>query len=79
MPMAFALPAALPVAEAAAFTAGCALIHALRRRADEVTVALAGIVAILVLLLGIACTPEALPTAQGGRVVEETSLVQPVY
>ncbi|WP_375454144.1 hypothetical protein [uncultured Methylobacterium sp.] len=79
MSMAFALPVALPVAEAAAFTAGCALIHALRQRADGVTVALAGIVAILVLLLGIACTPEALPTAQGDGGVEETSLVQPGY
>ena len=66
---------ALPLAEAALFTAGCAVIHALRRHADGVTVALAGLVVLLVLLVGISSTPEGVLKAQAGDLIEEAGAV----
>ena len=71
------LALAIPAAEAALFTAGCAAIHALRRQADGVTLGLAGLLAIVVLLLGIAATPDMDVAVQADGGVEETSLAQP--
>lgn len=71
------LALALPVTEAVLFTAGCAAIHALRRQADGVTLALVGILALLVLLVAIAATPEAYRAAQTDGLVEATGLIQP--
>lgn len=68
---------AIPAAEAALFTLGCAAIHALRRQADGVTLALGGILAILVLLVGIASTPEAYLAAQVDGLVAEGRSMQP--
>jgi hypothetical protein len=48
----------LPLAEAAMFTAGCLVIHTQRRRADQVTVALACIAVLLAFVLGLALTPD---------------------
>ncbi|GJD43095.1 hypothetical protein AFCDBAGC_0939 [Methylobacterium cerastii] len=71
------LALAIPAAEAAVFTAGCATIHGLRRQADGVTLGLAGILAILVLLFGIAATPDGYRAFQIDDALTETSLVQP--
>ena len=68
---------AIPAAEAAAFTAGCAAIHALRRQADGVTLGLAGLLAIVVLLLGIAATPDAFRPFQADDALGWTLPVQP--
>ncbi|MDR7037715.1 MULTISPECIES: hypothetical protein [Methylobacterium] len=51
---------AMPITEAALFTAGCAVIHAQRGRAEQVTVALACLVVLLAFALGIASLPEGL-------------------
>ncbi|AWN40290.1 hypothetical protein [Methylobacterium durans] len=56
-----AVPLALPVAQAAAFTLGCALIHALRRHHEPVTGVLAGVALILVLALMVASLPADVP------------------
>ncbi|MCJ2008440.1 hypothetical protein FV232_24155 [Methylobacterium sp. WL30] len=72
------LALAIPAAEAAMFTAGCAAIHALRRQADGVTLGLAGLLAIVVLLLGIAWTPDLYLAAQTDDVLVETTLSQPI-
>lgn len=74
--MSFAL--VVPVVEAAVFTAGCAAIHALRRHADSVTVALAGLAVLLVLLVGISCTPEAVLDGPDGGPTAETATGRPV-
>ena len=70
------LALAIPAAEAAVFTAGCAAIHGLRRQADGVTLGLVGILAILVLLLGIAATPDGYRTFQADDALGEATLVQ---
>lgn len=67
----------VPVAEAALFTAGCAAIHALRRHADGVTLALAGLTVLLVLLVGISCTPEDVLDGPDGGLTQETGTVRP--
>ncbi|GEP05010.1 hypothetical protein [Methylobacterium oxalidis] len=48
---------ALPITEAAFFTAGCAVIHAQRARAEQVTAALACLVVLLTFALGVASLP----------------------
>lgn len=52
-----AAPLALPVAQAAAFTLGCALIHALRHHHEHVTGVLAGVAVVLFLALAVAGLP----------------------
>ncbi|WP_375465228.1 hypothetical protein [uncultured Methylobacterium sp.] len=69
---------AMPLVEATVFTGGCAVIHALRRHADRVTMVLAGLTVLLVLLVGIGCTPDSFLTAQAGGLIEETGAVQPI-
>lgn len=71
------LALAIPAVEAAVFTVGCAAIHALRRQADGVTLGLAGVLAILVLLLAIAWTPDLYLAVQADAGIEETAPMQP--
>ena len=56
----------LPLAEAAAFTAGCVVIHALRHRAQRVTFALLGLLC-LVALGGLALALADIGPADPGR------------
>ncbi|WP_430913128.1 hypothetical protein [Methylobacterium sp. sgz302541] len=65
------VPLMLPVAEAAVFTAGCLVIHAQRKRANTVTVLLAGLAAVLVVLLGMACLPESYIVQQEQSAIED--------
>jgi hypothetical protein len=52
-----AVPPVPPIAQAAAFTLGCALIHAFRRHPDRVTQILAVTAFTLFLALAFALTP----------------------
>ena len=52
-----AIALSIPLAEAALFTAGCALIHARRQRPHQTTLVLMGLAALLVAALAIAAVP----------------------
>jgi hypothetical protein len=74
--MSFAL---VPVAEAALFTFGCLVIHALRRHADVVTATLACLATLLVLMMGIACAPESFAKYQAASIGDFTHLDPATY
>ncbi|MEA1831319.1 hypothetical protein U8607_04405 [Methylobacterium durans] len=66
---------ALPLSEAALFTAGCAVIHAQRARAEQVTAALACIVVLLSFAVGVASLPENLMQEQAPVVFNPDSAI----
>ncbi|MDP4004014.1 hypothetical protein [Methylobacterium sp. NEAU K] len=71
--------ALVPVAEAALFTLGCLVIHALRRHADVVTATLACVATLLVLMIGIACAPESLAAYQAASTTDFARLDPALY
>lgn len=69
----------VPVAEAALFTLGCLIIHTLRRHADVVTATLACLATLLVLMIGIACTPDTFAKYQAASVTDFARLDPATY
>jgi hypothetical protein len=69
----------VPVAEAALFTFGCLVIHALRRHADVVTATLACLATLLVLMIGIAYAPESFAQYQAASINDFTRMDPAIY
>lgn len=69
----------VPVAEAALFTFGCLVIHALRRDADVVTATLACFATLLILMIGIAYAPESFGKYQAVSINDFAQLDPAIY